>query len=122
MTPDFLKIAITRSYISDPRAEAMHIARLLDGDADLVHLRYPGEKDELILQMISLIPENLRGRLSIHDHHEWAVREMVHSAPGGPRLGIGGVHFNARNPFYPKRITADCASLPPAIPSGKSGR
>lgn len=85
--------------------EPQAIAALLDsGAADRVHLRKPGCSETDMRQLIEAIPGRLHSRLSLHDFHGLATD-----------YGIGGVHFNSRNPAVPDNfsgiVSRSCHSL-----------
>lgn len=82
-------IAITPPYFYPHEAEAI-TAMLRWGEVSRVHLRKPGCEAESMAALIARIPSELRGRISLHDHHELAAT-----------YGVGGVHLNSRNPQAP---------------------
>ena len=77
---------------------------LLNGGVDFVHVRKPGWGRERTEGLILSVPEELRGRLVLHDHFDLAVR-----------YGLGGVHLNGRNASVPVgwggRVSRSCHSL-----------
>lgn len=82
-------IAITLPYFYPHEAEAI-TTMLRGGKVSRVHLRKPGCEAESMAALIARIPSELRGRISLHDHHELAAT-----------YGVGGVHLNSRNPHAP---------------------
>ncbi len=74
--------------------EAAEIVRLLQGGADLIHIRKPNATEEETEQLIKHIPEQWRSRLVLHDHHHLALRYHLH-----------GVHLNSRHPEPPEGWT-----------------
>lgn len=68
-----------------------HLIGLIAAEgADRIHLRKPSASREELESLIRRIPTELYARLSLHDHHELAVK-----------YGLGGVHLNGRNPLSP---------------------
>ena len=85
--------------------EAGRMADLLcGGDVDFVHIRKPdwgaGQLERLVVE----VPQELRGRLTLHDHFDLALK-----------YGLGGVHLNVRNACVPVgwrgRVSRSCHSL-----------
>lgn len=96
-------IVITLPVFFDDEAD--RIAQLLkSGRVDLVHIRKPESTEEEVEALLSSIPEDLRGRLVLHDHHCLASR-----------YGVYGVHLNGRNPVPPKgwqgSVSRSCHTL-----------
>ena len=81
----FQPIAITPPYIY--QEEARHIEAALNDGFTRVHIRKPEASAEELSGLLSDIPQHLRSKISIHDHHELAET-----------FGIGGIHLNSRNP------------------------
>lgn len=89
----------------DMPGEAAKICRLLDsGTVWRVHVRKPGWPEDAVRRLLEQIPQRLRRRISIHDHHHLAAE-----------TGIGGVHLNSRNPYPPDIpgliVSRSCHSL-----------
>lgn len=82
-------IAITPPYFYDGEAEA--ISEALETRFSRVHIRKPQSSREDMSILLSSIPEKLRNRISLHDHHDLAME-----------FGIRGIHLNKRNPNIPK--------------------
>lgn len=85
--------------------EAERIAQFLQsGEVGLVHLRKPGSSEEQMEELVSRIPQELYGRLVVHDHFGLAVR-----------YGLYGVHLNSRNPSSPSgwtgSVSRSCHSI-----------
>lgn len=98
-----IRIALTRPDFFD--GEAQRIAQLLHGGAfDLVHLRKPDATEEDLCRLIEAIPADCRGRLVLHDGHQFCTR-----------YGLHGVHLNRRHPVppagYTGSISRSCHSL-----------
>lgn len=107
----FQLIAITPPYIY--KDEAKRIAEALKGRFDRVHIRKPESTREEMVRLLNEIPENLRCRISLHDHHELVKQ-----------FGIGGIHLNKRNPNAPadwKGILSCSIHDPGQIKSGSNG-
>lgn len=84
-----MTIVITLTTFFEGEAEC--IAQMLDADkADLVHIRKPGACEGEVENLIRSIPERLRNRLVLHDHHHLAIKHGLH-----------GIHINSRNPEVP---------------------
>lgn len=63
---------------------------LLEGQADMIHLRKPSSTAEELEGLIKQIPEEWHSRLVTHDHHHLAEQYSLH-----------GIHLNGRNPEIP---------------------
>lgn len=86
---NFRVIIITRPDFFDEEAE--RIADYLRGDMmTLVHIRKPGSNLEHVEKLINDVPQELRGRLVLHDHFKLAQK-----------FSLYGVHLNSRNPKAP---------------------
>ncbi|MBD5370330.1 MAG: thiamine phosphate synthase [Bacteroides sp.] len=85
----FIRIAFTPPVPADREAE--RICQLLDSGVDLVHLRHPGISEEEAAEILSGIPREYLGRITLHDHFRLAERHPV-----------GGIHLNRRNPEEPE--------------------
>lgn len=81
---EFTLIAITPA--EQLTAEGLRIAQKLRSGFHRVHLRHPGLDAGELEKIIRDIPQDLRQRVSLHDHFELA---KLH--------GLGGVHLNSRN-------------------------
>lgn len=81
-------IAITPPYFYEGEAEA--ITNALERGFSRVHIRKPESTRQEMSELISSISEELRPRISLHDHHDLAKQ-----------FGIGGIHLNKRNPLMP---------------------
>lgn len=88
-----LTIAITLPGFFDGESRAI-TAMLADGAYSRVHIRKPGASDAEVERLIRGIPESLRGRLSVHYHHEVARA-----------TGCGGIHLSLSAPLVPERWT-----------------
>lgn len=83
------KIAITLPWRYEGEAE--DITRLLVGEGFWrVHIRKPDASETETAVLIEQIPHELYPLLTLHDHHELALR-----------YNLGGVHLNIRNPEPP---------------------
>ena len=51
--------------------EAQALTQLLDAGLDRLHLRKPGCTEEELETLISLLPAEHYGRISLHDHFAW---------------------------------------------------
>lgn len=69
--------------------EAEIIADMLQMGVDRVHLRHPGID---IQPVLSRVPQELMGSISIHDQFNLLARFNL----------LGGIHLNGRNPIAPK--------------------
>lgn len=91
-TPDFFVV------------EHLIINALFDEGLDALHLRKPGSSAVLFERLISLIKEEYRKRIVIHDHFHLKKK-----------YGLGGIHLNSRNPQLPDNyhgnVTCSCHSL-----------
>lgn len=85
---DMNLIAITPPYFYEGETEA--IAKAFEKGFSRVHIRKPESTREEMRELLSSIPEELRPRISLHDHHNLALE-----------FGIGGIHLNKRNPLMP---------------------
>lgn len=84
------KIAITLPWCYEGEAE--DIVRLLtEGGYWRVHIRKPDATEAETAALIERIPHELYPLLTLHDHHELALR-----------YNLGGVHLNMRNPEPPR--------------------
>ncbi len=96
------RIVITRPDFF--RGEADTIADMLDRGACRVHIRKPGAAVECMAALIEAIPEEYRGRISLHDCPSLACR-----------YGIGGIHLNSRCPSVPDgfrgMVSRSCHSI-----------
>ena len=91
MENSFKVIAITSPlFIEDEGKKISEI--LIQGRADLVHIRKPDSKIENVRLLIESIPEKLHPRLKLHDHFD-----LLDS------FSLGGVHLNVRNPIIKKQ-------------------
>lgn len=97
----FLLIAITnRDTPLPPRERAEAICRLLEGNIyDRVHLRL-NSQDEC-LELLSLIPSALHGRISVHNSTAGIVKLFP----------LAGVHLTGNSPLPPVGFDATKASL-----------
>ncbi|HIZ85779.1 MAG TPA: thiamine phosphate synthase [Candidatus Coprenecus stercoravium] len=93
--------------ITDPEflpGEAELIGMLLEAGAWRVHVRKPGSDAAETAALLEGIAPRYRSRLSLHDHHDLALR-----------YGVGGVHLNSRNPQRPDGfnglVSRSCHSL-----------
>lgn len=85
----FIKIAITPPYFYQGEAQA--ISSLLQGrEFDYVHLRKPEATEPEMAELLKEIPEEFRGRITLHDHFTLA-----------DKFGIGGIHLNSRSSQVP---------------------
>lgn len=95
-------IVITTEALFD--GEEQLIGLIAAEGADRIHLRKPSASREEFERLIRRIPTELYARLSLHDHHELAVK-----------YGLGGVHLNERNPLPPAGlnglISRSCHSI-----------
>ena len=84
--------------------EALRIARLLEGDFSLVHLRKPHADIGDCRTLLDRLPEWCWPRIVLHDHFD-----LIHHYP------LGGLHLNGRNPVPPARyygqLSCSCHSL-----------
>ena len=91
-TPDFFVV------------EHLIINALFDEGLDALHLRKPDSSAVLFERLISLIKEEYRKRIVIHDHFHLKKK-----------YGLGGIHLNSRNPQLPDNyhgnVTCSCHSL-----------
>lgn len=81
-------VAITPPYFYEGEAEA--IANAFERGFFRVHIRKPESTREEMTRLLESIPNNLRHKISLHDHHELARQ-----------FSIGGIHLNKRNPHKP---------------------
>lgn len=88
MDDSFTLIAVTLPEFVP--GEAQLIQTVLGWGIGRVHVRKPGSTPAQVAALLRQIPERLRQRLSLHDHHELAA------AFPGVRI-----HLNARNPLPP---------------------
>lgn len=88
MDDSFTLIAVT--FPDFVPGEAQLIQAVLGWGIGRVHVRKPGSTPAEVAALLRQIPENLRLRLSLHDHHQLAA------AFPGVRI-----HLNARNPLPP---------------------
>ena len=100
---NFRVIIITRPDFFDGEAE--RIADYLRGNMmTLVHIRKPGSNLGHVEKLINDVPQDLRGRLVLHDHFMLAQK-----------FSLYGVHLNSRNPKAPKgwagTVSRSCHSL-----------
>ena len=98
-----MTIVITLPHFFD--GEVQHIIRLLDrGDIDLLHIRKPQATCHEVEALISQLPETLRHRMVLHDHHTLAMQ-----------YGLHGIHLNSRNPEAPEgwhgSLSISCHSI-----------
>ncbi|MCD8284977.1 MAG: thiamine phosphate synthase [Prevotellaceae bacterium] len=97
----FKTVVITLPRFFEGEAERI-TSLLLEGKADLVHIRKPGSKREDVERLLQAIPSELRPRLTLHDHF-------------GLRDSVGGLHLNSRNASAPEgwqgRLSRSCHSL-----------
>ena len=85
----FMVIIITKPEFFD--GEAQRISKLLlEGTADLIHIRKPEASQHEVEQLLKAIPSVLYSRLVLHDCHQLALK-----------YGLRGIHLNARNPQPP---------------------
>ncbi len=104
-----MTIIITLPYFFEGEVEKI-AAFLEDDKADLVHIRKPGasveDVERLILQILATAPDksSVNNRLVIHDHHQLAVKYVLH-----------GIHLNSRFPSAPEEwqgsISRSCHSM-----------
>lgn len=84
--------------------EAQALTQLLDAGLDRLHLRKPGCTEEELETLISLLPAEHYGRISLHDHFALQARYR-----------LGGIHLNGRNPHAPEGfkglLSRSCHSL-----------
>ncbi len=85
--------------------EAEQIVNLLATNAcDYMHIRKPDAAERDVIRIIEQIPSIYYRRISLHDHHNLAVR-----------YGLGGIHLNSRHSHVPigfeGRISRSCHSL-----------
>lgn len=81
-------IAITPPYFYEGEAGA--ITNALGRGFSRVHIRKPESSREEMTRLLTAIPNELRHKISLHDHHDLAKQ-----------FGIGGIHLNKRNPLMP---------------------
>ena len=82
-------IALTLPYFY--KGEAADISKLLtERGFWRVHIRKPDSFELEMRRLIEEIPEELRHKISLHDHHELAIEYR-----------LGGIHLNSRNPDVP---------------------
>lgn len=102
--PELVPACFRRDHADPLRAEAEAICRLLRRGWWRVHIRKPGLPADALRQLLSLIPQHFRSRLSIHDHF-----------PLAEEYGLGGIHLNSRNPSVPAvwkgLVSLSCHSL-----------
>lgn len=91
-----MTIIITLPHFFEGEAEKI-ASFLVEGTADLVHIRKPGATEEdverLILQILAAVPDessSVNSRLVIHDHYQLAVKYTLH-----------GIHLNGRSTSVP---------------------
>jgi len=106
----FLRIAVTVPYCFLTEAELIK-ARLRSGEVHYVHIRKPDCPEDTIERLLTDIPEELYGRLCLHDCFTLAQK-----------YNIGGVHLNSRNPTPPDqwkgRVSRSCHSMAEVITAG----
>lgn len=85
-----MTIVITLPHFFD--GEDRRIVSLMERrDIDLLHIRKPQAARHEVETLIRRLPETLRQRLVLHDHHTLAMQ-----------YGLHGIHLNSRNPEAPK--------------------
>lgn len=106
MKSGFFIVGLTPPLIRDDESEVI-ASRLDDGSVDYFHLRHPDASPQEMARIIEAIPQRLRRRLTLHDHHFLA-----------PDYGVGGLHLNSRNPELPQlpggyrpRVSRSCHSI-----------
>lgn len=78
--------------------------RLLDAGVERLHLRTVNAAESQLLQLIEAVPQEYRGRVSIHEHLHLALT-----------TGVGGVHLNSRSGVVPEgfqgMVSRSCHSI-----------
>lgn len=102
---DFLVICITPENPDTDEPE--RITRILrNNEAHIIHIRHPHISENDTKSLLIKIPEDLRDRITLHDHHTLAVQGYA-----------GGIHLNNRNQIPPAdipahlRVSASCHSI-----------
>ena len=80
-------------------------AMIRSGRVCYFHIRKPAFTEEQLRAYLCPFPQDVRERLTLHDHHALALE-----------MGIGGVHLNRRNPqlaenLKEKRASVSCHSI-----------
>ncbi|MDR1847011.1 MAG: thiamine phosphate synthase [Bacteroidales bacterium] len=99
-------IGITPDTTQDVEREVKKIIRFLkEGGFDYFHIRKPSFKAEQLKQYLSLFPQDIRERLTLHDYYELAEE-----------MRIGGININKRHTDYDYnlwngRLSVSCHSI-----------
>ena len=84
--------------------EHLLIHELFNEGLDILHLRKPSGNLSLCERLLSMLTENERGKIVIHDNYELKGK-----------YGLYGIHLNSRNPESPKgykgNVSCLCRSL-----------
>lgn len=67
--------------------EAAKLVKILEAGVDFIHVRKPGYDEVRMRRLLCSFPDNLRPRLTLHDHYHIASEYEV-----------GGIHLNSRHP------------------------
>ncbi|MCD8265712.1 MAG: thiamine phosphate synthase [Prevotellaceae bacterium] len=97
----FTTVVITLPNFFQGEAERI-TSLLLEGKADLVHIRKPDSSLPEVERLLQAIPSELHPRLTLHEHF-------------GLRESVGGLHLNSRCPSAPEgwqgRLSRSCHSI-----------
>lgn len=98
-----MRIAIiTLPYFFDGETEIA--IKMLERGIDYLHIRKPDATSLEVEEFIESIPSEFYHKISLHDHHQLAIK-----------FSLGGVHLNSRNPNLPVgwqgRVSCSCHSL-----------
>lgn len=103
-----MRIAVTPVDITPD--EPQMIARVLDADWDMVHLRHPAASLAEMRRLIEAMPQRYHSRLRLHGHFTLASE-----------FNLGGLHLNSRCPappaFYTGPLSRTCHTVDEVIAS-----
>ena len=84
--------------------EHLLIKALFNEGLDILHILKPKEKPELFERLLSLLPDDCREKIVLHDHFELKKK-----------YGLMGIHLSKRNPEVPHAyrgsISCTCNSI-----------
>lgn len=98
------RIGIT-SEIEVFREQERIINFIQSGYVNYFHIRKPSFSEQQMREYLTVFPNEVRQKLSLHDFHSLAFE-----------MGIGGIHINKRNPilkeeYNEKRVSVSCHSI-----------
>ncbi len=103
-----MRISVTPVDITPD--EPQMIARVLDADWDMVHLRHPAASLAEMRRLIEAVPQRYHSRLRLHGHFTLASE-----------FNLGGLHLNSRCPappaFYSGPLSRSCHTVDEVIDS-----